>query len=118
MGELLPLRCDGAELVAWNVTTVVDALHEDASELWQFDDGRVMNVIRPAFFPDLVRDVVAFRVPQWRGGIYVCEALAERAASAGLSGTTFKEVWRDWRFVCRILLGGHDGVRGGGASGS
>jgi hypothetical protein len=41
-GELLPLACNDAELVAWNVTTIVDARDEEKSNVLRFPGGRMM----------------------------------------------------------------------------
>lgn len=92
-GELLPLACEDAELVAWNVTLTVDALDEGASDIVRFRDGRVMYVRRPVFHPERVRGLAAFRLPQWRGSIFLGERFVRVARGAGLTGTTFQEVW-------------------------
>ena len=92
-GELLPLSCDSAELLAWNVTTVVDALDETQSSLERFPSGRIMSVNKYQFKSRLVQGLVAFRVPQIRTSIFLGPEFFEKAKEAGLTGTCFKEVW-------------------------
>ena len=53
-GELLPLGCAGAELWLYNVTRIVPALDETASEISRFPDGRIIRVHRPVFHEHVV----------------------------------------------------------------
>lgn len=92
-GELLPLACDDADLVAWNVTTVVDALDHERSKIARFTSGRIMSIKQHFFRPDVVEGLTAFRIPEVRTSIFVGPAFAERVRAAGLTGTRFKEVW-------------------------
>jgi hypothetical protein len=92
-GELLPLLCKEAELVAWNVTETIDALDEGRSELTRFSSGRIMLVDRFEFRAELVQNATAFRIPQLRTSIFVGSEFVERAEEAGLTGTRFEEVW-------------------------
>lgn len=91
-GELLPLACDDAELFAWNVTTVVDALNLEKSSLVRYPDGGVMTITEYFFKPDVIADLVAFRIPEDLT-IFVGQAFVDRAKSAALVGTVFKELW-------------------------
>jgi hypothetical protein len=92
-GELLPLTCIDADLVAWNVTTVVNALDQEKSKVLRFPSGRVMSIKQARFKPEVVDGLVAFRIPEVRTSIFVGSALVERVKEAGLTGTRFKEVW-------------------------
>jgi hypothetical protein len=92
-GELLPLTCPEADLVAWNVTTVVDALDEEKSKLIRFPGGRVMSIQQHCFKPPTLEGVVAFRIPQVRTAIFLSPEFAERAKAARLTGTAFHETW-------------------------
>ena len=92
-GELLPLTCNEADLVAWNVTTVVDALDEEKSKVLRFPGGRVMSIKLHHFKPEAVEGLTAFRIPQVRTSIFVGPAFVDRVREAGLTGTRFKEVW-------------------------
>jgi hypothetical protein len=92
-GELLPLACDDAELVAWNVTKIVDALDREKSKVLRFSGGRVMSIIQHHFKPETVEGLVAFRIPEVRTSIFLGPAFIQRVKEAGLSGTRFKEVW-------------------------
>jgi hypothetical protein len=92
-GELLPLTCHEAALVAWNVTTVVDALDEEKSKLVRFPGGRVMSIKQHHFRPEIVEGLTAFRIPQARTSIFVGPAFVDRVREAELTGTRFKEVW-------------------------
>jgi hypothetical protein len=92
-GELLPLICDDAELVAWNVTTVVDALDKNSSKILWHSDGSVMWVEEYVFNADIIDGLIAFRIPEARADIFVESMFVKRVNEAGLTGTHFKEIW-------------------------
>jgi hypothetical protein len=96
LGQVLPLAFDEAEYAFFNVTNVVDALDESASELKYFPDGGFHRVLRYAFKPDAVRDQWLFKIPQQPGGfLFVTERFVELVKSSGLTGFKFKPVWSD-----------------------
>ena len=92
-GELLPLSCEEEELVAWNVTTVVDAVDHEHFQATYTSDGSLMHVERYEFKADVVDGLTAFRVPETRTAIFVTEEFVTRVKEAGLTGTRFQEVW-------------------------
>jgi hypothetical protein len=92
-GELLPLWCEDAQLFAWNATTTVDALDVARSDVVRFPStGRIMDIKKHVFYADRVADLPAFHVPEVRA-LFLGEDLVELIWSAGLTGTTFREVW-------------------------
>jgi hypothetical protein len=92
-GEILPLRCHEGTYFAYNVTRVIDALDETRSELERFDDGRVMWIDRPAFFPDRLAGEVIFKIPQSRARVFVTDPFAQRVHERGLAGFALRPVW-------------------------
>ena len=92
-GELLPLICEDADLFAWNVTTVVDAMDHEKSHIMRHKDGSVMWVRQFSFRPEVIESLVAFRIPELRTSIFVGPAFVNRANEAKLTGALFNEVW-------------------------
>jgi hypothetical protein len=93
-GELLPLQCSEGDYCAFNVTRILDALDIAHSEVLRFDDGELMQIVRPAFRPDEIRGVPIFKlveVPEM--DVFVSEEFREAAETAGLKGFDFREVW-------------------------
>lgn len=95
VGEFLELNLvdERERLWLFNVTLVIDALDEDRSDLVRFPStGRVMKVNRHEFRSSEVAAWPAFRVPQLRT-LFVAGSVAESLRGAGVSGTSFREVW-------------------------
>jgi hypothetical protein len=93
-GELLPLRCDDADLYVYNPLQVVDALDENCSDLVRFYGGRVMTIARHAFKAEALVGANVFKLPQMpRGSIYTTSELVDAVEAAGLRGTLFEKVW-------------------------
>jgi hypothetical protein len=94
-GELLPLACDDGEFWVLNVTSVADALDEQASQgvLRSSEDGKILMIRRPAFRASrLVHEV--FRLPDpLPSPIYVTTLGMERLRASGLTGLDFVSVW-------------------------
>src|SRR3990172_9515355 len=64
-GELLPLSCDEAELVAFNACRVIDALDLEGTQVVRFPDSeRIMRVESYAFKAETLQGVQVFKVPQ------------------------------------------------------
>jgi hypothetical protein len=93
-GELLPLACDEAQLVVFNVTTVLDALDLDQSDVVRFpSSGRIMKV-RSHAFRSIPADVGAFKVPELLSGpVFVTEEVVAAASGAKLRGVGFELLW-------------------------
>jgi len=98
-GEFLPLRAD--ETVSlFNVTTVVDALDEERSQIVRFDDGGVLTIEKHVFRPDAIGDAQIFKLPERHDGvrvssIYLQETIVRRIGELGLKGVAFDMVWSD-----------------------
>jgi hypothetical protein len=98
-GEILPLQCDEGEFFVFNVTRMLDALDEGASELKRFGrrgGGKVKQIVRHAFLPERVTASV-FRIPQKPLRVYVTQRFVDRVEEAGLTGFRFDHVWPDLR---------------------
>jgi hypothetical protein len=99
-GEVLPVQFDEAPFAIFNVTNVVDALDEPASEVKYFppdvEDGRVMRIVKFVFKPEVVKDQWIFKIPQ-RPGSYclVTDRFVKLVQDAGLRGFGFTKVWSD-----------------------
>jgi hypothetical protein len=96
-GEILPLECDEGDFFVFNVTRVLDALDEGASEIKRFGRdrrGRVKTIVRHAFVPELVTASI-FRIPQKPLRIYVTQRFVDRVEAAELTGFSFSHVWPD-----------------------
>jgi hypothetical protein len=93
-GELLPLRCPGAELWLYNVTCVIDALNEAASAIDRFRDGRIMLVARPAFRKEVIGKTDIFKISHRRGdSIYFSQRFVDLWHAAKLTGVEFTLAW-------------------------
>jgi hypothetical protein len=96
LGQVLPLAFDEAEYSFFNVTNVVDALDESASELKYFKDGGFHRVLRYAFKPEAVRDQWLFKIPQQPSGFaFVTDRFVDLVRSSGLTGFKFRPLWSD-----------------------
>jgi hypothetical protein len=92
--ELLPLATDIGDYFVLNVLTVPDALDEATSELTHFSTGRVMQVKRYSFRPQVIRDVPAFKIPQMpRAPVFLSEQFIRRAHELELTGLDPLLVW-------------------------
>jgi hypothetical protein len=91
-GQVLPLRSDEGVYFVVNVTKVVDALDEEASEIKRFPDGRIMRIVRHQFKPDRLHGIAMFKLPQApQMYTYVTDQFVERVRDAGLTGFQFRE---------------------------
>ncbi|HEX6040854.1 imm11 family protein [Longimicrobium sp.] len=94
-GEILPLACAEGEFFVFNVTRVLDALDEPASEIKRFrggSRGRAKSIVRHAFRPERLTSAV-FRIPQKPHRVYVTQGFVDRVEQAGLTGFDFGYVW-------------------------
>ena|SRR5687768_14373951 len=94
-GELLPLECADAELWAYNVCRVVDALDEERAKIARFPGtGRIMSVERYAFRPEQVDGHLLFKLRQLPlGPIVVSDAFVQLVRSRQLVGLDFQAIW-------------------------
>ena len=93
-GELLPIACDGEKFFLFNVTTVVDALDENSSELKLFNSGGIMSIERHSFTQEKLIGVTVFKLPQRvLGWAYVTDPFVDKVKVAKLKGFKFRLVW-------------------------
>jgi hypothetical protein len=94
-GELLPLACDVGEFLAYNCTTVLDALDEDRSQIARFrTSGRVSNIERHVFLPERLRGAIIFKLATVPGlYTYVTDGFLQRADESGLQGFAPHPIW-------------------------
>ena len=94
-GEMLPLECASADLVAFNTTTILEALDLERSESVNFPStGRIMKVKSYVFRPERLGGVHAFKVPELtRGSVFVTDDVVSAAQEAGLRGVGFRQLW-------------------------
>ena len=94
-GELLPLDGDLAEkYYVYNVTRILDALDTEKSDAIWFGTGRIMMMKQYAFHGAQLEGVTIFKVPQLRVQVFATEPFVKRVESSGLTGFSFREVWR------------------------
>lgn len=89
-GELLPLTCDETDLWVFNMTTVLDALDLERSDLVKFSSGRIMKVKSYVFRADRLSHVSAFMIPQI-SSLFVTDDVVARATK--LTGVGFRSLW-------------------------
>lgn len=90
-GELLPLSSNSGHYFAFNVTTVLEVLDQNRSELERFPTGEVMLVRRYAFFEERLRAATIFKVPELlRSLVFVTEPFRDRVLERSLKGFRFE----------------------------
>jgi hypothetical protein len=94
-GELIPIPCEGQNLVGFNVLKIVDALDLDHSKLQLFPStGRIMRVIDYEFYSEKMGELTIFKIPQTiRSEILVTDRFVEVAEANKLRGFKFDELW-------------------------
>lgn len=93
-GEFLPLLTTVGEYYAFNVTTVLNALDEDASELLRFASGRIMDIVTYRFNPGSLEGAIIFRLAQMaRRYVYVTDRFVGLADEHNLTGIDFEHIW-------------------------
>jgi hypothetical protein len=103
-GELLPLICEFGQYYAFNITSEVDALDEERSELklnselYPYETPSEPDfylVTRFAFHPDRVADLSIFKLPKRnrKNRPLVTERFVQRVQEADLKGMAFNLLW-------------------------
>lgn len=96
-GELLPMDFLGEPWFGFNVTTVVDVLDHDLSQIDFFPGTmRAVYVRRYAFVPAAIKHPI-FKIPEYLSVTLVTEEFKNAVLAARLGGLAFKEVWRHGR---------------------
>ena len=96
-GELLPLVYEGKDdlqYVAFNTTTVIDALDEANSEVERFRNGKIMVIDKYEFDAEKLKGATIFRIPQ-QLRVYVTDEFMRRVEEAGLTGFGCVPLWND-----------------------
>jgi hypothetical protein len=92
-GEVLPVHFDEAAFAIFNVTHIIDALDEQASEIKYFkSSGKVMTIERFVFKPEVIKDQWIFKLPQDASN-FVTDRFVEVVRAAGLRGFEFIKLW-------------------------
>lgn len=95
-GELLPLAATGVELYVYNPTTVLDALDESASGARRFSSGRIMNITRYVFKPEIIRNSGIFKLSCVRvSPTFAHQEFVDLWAAANLRGLEFKLIYEE-----------------------
>src|SRR5262245_8017200 len=92
-GEILPLDCQDGYYYAFNVTRIVAALNESASQFKRFSDGVISGIVRYEFDAGLTKGLSIFKMPYvHKSLVYVTESFADRVRQVGLTGFLFQEI--------------------------
>lgn len=98
-GELLPLASTVGEYYAYNVTTVVDILDHEKSEVdWMGNDSNSAHVIasqitRYECAADKVAGLSIFRIVEKPSSTYVSQVFVDRVDQHALQGFHFVKLW-------------------------
>lgn len=93
-GELLRLDASIGEYFAYNVTSIIDVLDEDKSEItWGYNDLYASRIIRHEFHSAELQNCPIFRIPQSLNDYYVTEIFVERVRANQLQGFDLSLVW-------------------------
>jgi hypothetical protein len=93
-GEMLPLSCQEAALVAFNPVHIVDALDHAASAVTRLESGRIWRVDKYAFRKEAIMGLRAFKITSLQPSpVFVNEDFVEQWHAAGLKGLEFRQVW-------------------------
>ncbi len=94
LGQWFELDCEEAPYWLFEITNIVDALDEPASEVKYFPDGGVMRVAEFVMKPEALHDQLIFKIPQ-RPGRYnlVTDRFVNLVRQHQLTGFVFKLLW-------------------------
>ena len=94
-GELLPLQTDIGDYFSYNITTVVDLLDHDISEIQWPDEKRVcaVDIRRYECRPETINGLSIFRLVEKPAAVYVTQAFVDRVIGHGLQGFHFIKLW-------------------------
>jgi hypothetical protein len=92
-GELLKVACDCGEYYAYNVTTLIDALNVEDSDIHYFAPGRIMRVRRYSLYLDRLQDALIFKLPQVPLlNVFVTDRFVDLIEPTGLTGFHFEPI--------------------------
>jgi hypothetical protein len=100
-GQLFPVESTAGAYYLFNVTTVLDALDREKSQIeyWptlkrDADPPRVRQVDRYVFRSDRLEGATIFKLPEHRvTKLYATDVFAERVSKANLQGFSFHLIW-------------------------
>lgn len=88
--EALEMRLEGEPIHALNVTTVLDCLDEERSEIQRYDHGAIMDVTRWVFRDGCLGDTPIFKQKGLEmADVFVSDAFRHAADAAGLKGARY-----------------------------
>jgi hypothetical protein len=92
-GQILPVTCNDGEYFAYNVSSVIDALDEEKSEILRFESGRIMCIRKYVFKKHLIENVPIFKQ---RGSelqdVFVTDVFTDLVKKNNLKGFSFSQV--------------------------
>jgi hypothetical protein len=94
-GELLPLVASVGEYYAYNITTVVDILDHERSEIEWFNEGRVsaLDIRRYECIPAKLTGLSIFRLVEMSSSTFVHQVFVDRVKQHGLQGFHFTRLY-------------------------
>ncbi|MEN6448887.1 MAG: hypothetical protein ABFC96_00210 [Thermoguttaceae bacterium] len=93
-GELLPLVSKLGNYYAYNITTLVDALDRNRSQIeWLKDQVIAGTIERYEFIPERLEGLSVFRIIESWTDVYITEAFAARVRECHLDGFNMIPVW-------------------------
>jgi len=95
-GELLPLVSNVGEYYAYNITTIVDILDREKSEItWSKDDPDIaITVYRYECLPEKMTGLTIFSIVEAFTSTFVTQAFVDRVRQHRLEGFHFCKVWQ------------------------
>lgn len=94
-GELLPLVCEEADVMMYNITRVLPAIDEAASGVTYWENGGIETVERYVFRPDVIAGSDIFKLANLPlSPAFVTLPFVDMWRAAGLQGAAFKEARR------------------------
>jgi hypothetical protein len=92
-GELLPIKCEDEEYLAFNVTVLVDALNVNASDILRFPSGRIMDVKTYIIDAERLNSCAIFKLPETAlMDVFVSDEFLKLVDDAKLHGFSFRQV--------------------------
>ena len=92
-GQILPLNCRGGDFFAYNVTTVIDGLNEEKSEIIRFPSGKIMNITKYIVNRDKLSGQCIFKIKQAElMDVFVTQDFVEIVKKYKLSGFDFHPI--------------------------
>lgn len=89
------MTCEEVQLVAFDVMQVIDALDQEASQIFRYSFNDVIRVDSWAFREDRLPERGVFRIPQpgQNASILATEAVVRELAALPMTGLEWKAVW-------------------------